>query len=163
MKEDEARAAVVREAMEWEGTPYRTGARVKGRNGGADCLTSIAGVFANAGLTPHIDIPHYPRDWHLHQEAELYLDGLREWCRDVAPPPERAPEPGDIVMWKFGKCFSHGAIVVAWPIIIHAYCGRPFGRDDAMRTSVLSKIHERREMRGQPRPRLFFTFKDWCA
>ena len=31
------------------------------------------------------------------------------------------PQKGDVAMWQFGKCFAHGAIVVEWPMIIHAY------------------------------------------
>ena len=33
------------------------------------------------------------------------------------------PLPGDIVLYKFGRCFSHAGIVIAWPQIIHSYRG----------------------------------------
>lgn len=157
------RAALVAEALSWTGTPYVSNGRVKGKQGGVDCLMFLVGAFENAAEIPHLEIPHYPPDWHLHQTKELFLDGmdgtpgLRHWCDEV----ERAPLPGDILMVKFGHCYSHGAIVVKWPIVVHAYCRRPVGRDDAERTSVLSRIHESIPLRGQPRPRKFFTLKSW--
>ncbi len=30
-------------------------------------------------------------------------------------------QPADFVVFKFGRTFSHGAIVIAWPLIIHSY------------------------------------------
>ena len=32
-----------------------------------------------------------------------------------------APEPGDVALFKFGRCFSHSAIVTDWPLMIHAW------------------------------------------
>lgn len=158
---DEQRSALVAEALGWIGTPYVSNGRVKGRAGGADCLTFIAGAFEDAGQILPLAIPAYAPDWHLNQTEELYLQGVRDHCVEVSPPPARLPLPGDIVMWKFGHCFSHAAIVVKWPIVVHAYCRRPIGRDDADRTSILSTIHETRALRGQPRPRKFFSLKSW--
>ena len=33
------------------------------------------------------------------------------------------PLPGDVIVYRYGRCVSHGALVVAWPQIIHAYLG----------------------------------------
>ena len=30
-------------------------------------------------------------------------------------------KPGDIALFRFGRTFSHGAIVTDWPRLIHAY------------------------------------------
>ena len=89
--------------------------RVKG--GGTDCLMLLIAVYAAAGVVPDIDIPFYPPDWHLHRGAERYVEGLLRYAREVAAP----PQPGDAVLFKFGRCFAHGAIVVAWPRLIHAW------------------------------------------
>lgn len=75
------RARLVAEAESWIGTPYHTGARVKGA--GVDCLTFVAGVFENAGLVPKLAIPHYPPDWHLHRDDERYLEGVLQYCVEV--------------------------------------------------------------------------------
>ncbi|HJU15707.1 MAG TPA: hydrolase [Stellaceae bacterium] len=108
------RAAIVAEAESWLRTPFHHEARVKGA--GVDCLMLLAEIYERAGLVPHIDPPHYPPDWHIHRDAERYLDGLSGYAREIAGP----PEPGDVALFRYGRCFSHGAIVVAWPRLIHA-------------------------------------------
>lgn len=108
------RSQVVREAESWIGTPFHHAARVKG--GGVDCLMLLAEVYERAGVAAHIEPPFYVPDWHLHRDAERYMEGLLGYARPVA-----APEPGDVALFRFGRTFSHGAIVVAWPRLIHAY------------------------------------------
>ena len=34
---------------------------------------------------------------------------------------EGEPQPGDVSVYRVGRCFSHGAIVTEWPFIIHAF------------------------------------------
>ncbi len=151
------REQVVAEAMTWEHTPYVANARVKGRNGGVDCLTFIAGVYEATGVIPPQTIPRYSKDWHLHQTEELYLDGISPYCYEIF----ETPLPGDLVMWKFGHTFSHSAIVLNWPRIIHAWGGRPVGPDDALRKTFLTTIHEVIALRGTPRLRRYFRPKVW--
>jgi NlpC/P60 family putative phage cell wall peptidase len=112
---DELRAAVLREAETWIGTPFHHAARVKGA--GVDCLMLLAEVYERAGIRSHIEPPFYVPDWHLHRDAERYLEGLLPYARDIAGP----PRAGDIALFRFGRTFSHGAIVAGWPRLIHAY------------------------------------------
>lgn len=112
---NKARAAVLREAESWIGTPFHHAARVKGE--GVDCLMLLAEVYERAGICSHIEPPFYVPDWHLHREAERYMEGLLTYARDIAGP----PAPGDIALFRFGRTFSHGAIVAGWPCLIHAY------------------------------------------
>ena len=165
----EQRAAVVKEALSWRNTPYEPKAAVKGA--GSDCLTLLPSVYGVLGLTIDVvpsDLPYYSRDWHLHQTREFYLEGkdgkpgLSHFCDEVAGPPERIPLPGDIVLWKFGLCFSHATIVVAWPIVIHAYMGRPVTRENVETAIYLKKIFEIKAEKGKPRPRRFFVLKQWA-
>jgi NlpC/P60 family putative phage cell wall peptidase len=109
------RSRVIAEAESWLGTPYHHMGRVRGV--GTDCLMLLAEVFASAGIIPRVEVPFYAQDWHLHRDAEQYLDGLVQYAREIAGP----PEPGDVAVFKFGRCFSHGAIVVSWPRMIHAW------------------------------------------
>lgn len=149
--EPQQRARVVACARGWLGTPYHPEARVKGA--GVDCLTLLAEVFAEAGLIDRVCIPHYPRDWHLHRSAERYLQGLLRYAGEI----DGQPQAGDVVLWRFGRCFSHGAIVVEWPTVIHAYVGRGCVLEDAEAASYLSRIGENGPDRGKPRPRRQFS------
>jgi len=108
------RKAVIREAESWIGTPFHHAARVKGA--GVDCLMLLAEVYERAGLSSRIEPPFYVPDWHLHRDAERYMEGLLFYARPI-----ETPEPGDIALFRFGRTFSHGAIVTSWPRLIHAY------------------------------------------
>jgi cell wall-associated NlpC family hydrolase len=134
MSGDPRRADVVAEAREWIGTPYRHMARVKGPKGGCDCLTLLAEVYERAGIVAHVEIPFYPMDWHLHRAAELYLDGLAAHADEV-----EAPEPGDAVLFRFGRCFAHGGIVTAWPWLIHSWNGMGVVPVDANQTMLAGR------------------------
>ena len=68
------RRLVVTEAASWLRTPYHHMGRVKG--GGVDCLMLLAEVYEAVGVIPHVEIPFYPPDWHLHRGVERYLEGL---------------------------------------------------------------------------------------
>src|SRR5579864_4635628 len=54
-----------------------------------------------------------------------------------------APLPADLALWRFGRCFSHGAIVVDWPLVIHAYAGRGCVMEDAAKARWLAQVGER--------------------
>lgn len=150
-KENEERARVVAVAHQWLGTAYHHHGRVKGV--GVDCLTLLAEVFTEAGLIESPNIPHYAPDFMLHRDAERYLGGVTQYCGEVA-----TPEPGDIAVWKFGRCFSHGGIVVAWPLIIHAYWRRHCTLENALAASWLTHIGEAGPDHGKERPLRFFSF-----
>ena len=110
------RQRVVAEAETWLRTPYHHMGRIKGS--GTDCLMLLAEVYEAAGVIPHVDVPFYPPDWNLHRDAERYLQGLMLYAREIGG----SPQSGDVAVFKFGRCFAHGAIVVSWPRLIHAWC-----------------------------------------
>jgi NlpC/P60 family putative phage cell wall peptidase len=112
---DALRAAVVAEAASWIGTPFHHAGRIKG--GGVDCLMLLAEVYERAGVTGHVAPPFYVPDWHLHRDAERYVEGLLSYARPIDGP----PLPGDVALFRFGRTFSHGAIVADWPRLVHAY------------------------------------------
>ena len=109
------RRRVVVEAESWVGTPFHHAARVKGA--GVDCLMLLAEVYERAGVVTRIDPPFYVPDWHMHRDAERYREGLARYAREIEGP----PLAGDIALFRFGRTLSHGAIVVQWPRLIHAY------------------------------------------
>jgi len=118
------RNSVLSEARTWIGTPWHHQGALKWV--GVDCARYLCEVFHNAGLTPEIDPRPYPADWHFHRDEERFLGWLSEYAEEVD-----SPEPGDVAVFKFGRCFSHGAIVTAWPNVIHAYMGDGVREQDA--------------------------------
>lgn len=127
------REAVVREAQTWLGTPWHHQARVKG--GGVDCGQILAGVFHAAGLIPDVDAGEYPPDWHLHRAAEHYLGLVERFMARISGP----PQPGDVVLYRYGRCISHGGIVVEWPLIVHSLKGSGVILDDAEANANLAE------------------------
>ncbi len=154
--EAERRLTIVSEAKTWLGTPYHHEARVKGV--GVDCAQLLLAVYSapGVGLIPEIAVAHYPRDWHMHRSAERYMAIVREHAREIEGP----PQPGDVVLWRFGRCFSHGAIVIAWPIVIHAYLDAECRLEDAERARWLTVLGqgESAALGARIRPRKFFSF-----
>lgn len=110
------RAQVVSEARTWLKTPYHHQAAVKGV--GVDCAMLLVSVFKAVGLAPTtLDPRPYPNDWHMHRSEEKFLGWLGQYGTSV-----ESPQPGDVAVWRFGRTFSHGAIVVdADGTIVHAY------------------------------------------
>lgn len=122
--EAEARGRVVVEALSWRNTEYHHHARIKGA--GVDCANLPAAVFESTGLVPPQDLGDYSPQWHLHRNEELYLQALeRAGARRL--PDGVLPQPADLVVWRFGRTYSHGSIVVSGgpdPEVVHAYIGR---------------------------------------
>lgn len=146
------RHRVVKEALSWQRTPYQHAARIKGA--GADCITFLAGVFENAGLVQKIEIPFYPAQWFHNRDAERYMEGLMRYTRETEFP----PLPGDIALWKFGRCFSHGAIVIDWPLVVHARIGCGVIQENVWAAAWLTHIGENVEDKGKPRPVKYFSY-----
>lgn len=134
-REDEQRAAVVAEARTWIRTPYHPAGRMK--HVGCDCLTFPAEVYEAAGVIPRQEPGYYPPDWHLHRSDERYLAGVLKIASEVP-----APRSGDFVLWRIGRALAHGAIVVAWPRIIHAVQGVGVIEDPEIPSSL---IYDRRQ------------------
>jgi len=116
LSSDMQRAAVVAEARSWIGTPYHNCADVKGA--GVDCGMLLVRVFVDSGLIPQFDPRPYPIDWHLHRDDERYLGFIFDRCAEVME-----PQPGDVMVLRYGRCYSHGGIVSrAKPLsIVHAF------------------------------------------
>lgn len=112
------REKIIAEAWSWLKTPYHHHARIKGI--GVDCAQFLIGVFSAVGIIPMaMDVGDYSTQWHLHRDEEKFLEWLVKLCREV-----ESPDIGDIAIWKFGRCFSHGSIVVGENLVIHSYIGQ---------------------------------------
>jgi NlpC/P60 family putative phage cell wall peptidase len=128
------RAAVVASARSWIGTPYHHAADIKGA--GCDCAMLLVRVFCDLGLVPSFDPRPYTRDWMLHRDEERYLGFLLARSREVA-----APGPGDIIVFRVGRCFSHGGIIANLnPLtMVHAFApARAVIEDEVERNAELA-------------------------
>lgn len=113
--EEETRKKLVEEARSWIGTAFHHEGRVKGA--GVDCGMLLLEVFERVGLVPHIEVKHYPHDFMLHRNEEWYLAIVSMHMQELNGGPYL---PGDIILFKHGRVFSHGGIITEWPTIIHA-------------------------------------------
>ncbi|HKR94442.1 MAG TPA: hydrolase [Candidatus Angelobacter sp.] len=126
------RADIVHAAREWLGTPYHHHGRVK--KAGADCAMFPLSVYQECGVLPaDYQPPEYSVQWHLHRSEELYLKEIDRFVNEIAGP----PAPADFVVFRFGRTYSHGGIVIDWPIIIHAYIPHGVLLSDALRDGEL--------------------------
>lgn len=143
--ENQERDRVISEARTWLRTPYHHCAKVKGH--GVDCATLLKCVFENVGQVPPIDIPDYSPQWFLHRDAELYMERVMMHAKEIA---EKDAQFADVVLWKMGRTFAHGAIIMppGWPSIIHA--------DSDSGCVVLGRGIDGR-LGDVKRPRKFFT------
>lgn len=145
---NEQREAVITEAMSWLRTPHHNRACIKGV--GVDCGQLPIAVYKAAGVIPHLDVPPYPPDFHLHNGREWYLELVQQFGCEL--PEDALPQRGDFCLYKIGRVFSHGAIVVEWPTIIHAYIGQGVVLADGQQGHLGS---------GMVKARKFFTPKGW--
>ena len=119
--EREQRDRVETAALSWIGTPYHNHARVKGANGGVDCANLLAMVYIEADVIEPFDIENYPPQFFLHSSEERFMARVLEHSHEVD---EADAKCGDVVLYKIGLCYAHGAIIVSpgWPFaIIHAH------------------------------------------
>lgn len=143
---DPRRQRVLTEAEEWLRTPYHPMGRIKGVKGGTDCLMLLAEVYERAGIIEHVEVPYYRPDFMMHRDEERYLEGVLERGREVP-----GPQPGDVVLYKWGRVFAHGGIVIAWPQIIHAH----FKYGVSLANGLQAQLAY--DKQGRPRPLKFVS------
>ncbi len=124
--EAQQRANVVLHALDWIGTPYRQwGAS---RHHAIDCAMLLVEVYRDAGLIAHVDPRPYPPEWHVHRGEERYLAWLAPLAAEI-----ETPQAGDIVLFQYGRCFSHAGIMISRDEMVHAYA--PLGMCTVSRLS----------------------------
>lgn len=126
------RVAVVAAAKGWDGTRWHHRAAVKAKGGrdrgGIDCAMLLYQSHVEPGLIEPFEIERYPSDWAQHNDEERFLNIVERYATRIddsdAPLRERGPDfftlPGNVLIFKWSRTFSHGAIVTLWPNIIHA-------------------------------------------
>lgn len=110
-------AAVVAEALSWVNTPYHHAADIKGV--GVDCAMLLVRVYASCGLIPADTDPRpYASDWNLHQSDQLFLGWLQQYATEQ--PMQGPARAGDVQVYHYGQCYSHGAICLGDGRMVHA-------------------------------------------
>lgn len=109
------RAAIVGEALTWLGTRYHHRARCKGA--GVDCAQILIGIYSACGLVKPFETDAYPRDWMLHRTEDRFRDYVRQYADQI---PLEEVQPGDVALYLVGHCYAHGAVIIAWPKLLHA-------------------------------------------
>lgn len=120
-QETKDRARIVAEAKTWISTPFAHMARIKGRRGGVDCGQIVAACYEDTGLVPSIRVGPYQYQHHMHSSSEDYIAIILKYAKEITG----NALPGDIVVYKCGRTFSHGGILIEpWPgLIIHSRTG----------------------------------------
>jgi hypothetical protein len=112
-QEEQLRRKIVAEAMSWVGTPYAQQGDVK--QGAVDCSMLLVRCWVDTGVFQPFDPRPYPPMWHLHRSEERYLGWMEALAVEV-----QEPRPGDVAIFRFGRCFSHGGIVTAPGVLCNA-------------------------------------------
>lgn len=113
------RPALIAEAREWIGTPYRHQQSLKGV--GCDCLGLVRALWRFAYGSEPGPVPDYSSDWAEARGEETLLDAA---FRHMVPVPQGfAPLPGDVLLfrWRPHLPAKHCAVLSAPGRIIHAY------------------------------------------
>jgi len=115
--EAEGRAAFINEALSWVGTPFGDCCDVKGPNGVVDCAMLLVRSAVDTGrLAPFDPRPYSPRHM-LHRREQKFIGWLTQLGAHAVP----EPQVGDVVLWQFGRTFSHGAVLINSQEVVHAY------------------------------------------
>lgn len=112
--------AVVAEALEWVGTPYRHQGHAKGV--GCDCIGLVRGIW-RAVLGCEIEPPGpYAPDWAEAGERDFLLEAMR---RHFIEKPKASMAEGDVILfrWRPHLPAKHAAILIGPDRFVHAYQG----------------------------------------
>lgn len=117
---DEARmrADAITEALSWVGTPFKNCSDIKGRQGGIDCAMFLVRTFVDIGRLAPFDPRPYPPGHMLHKDDERFIGWIEGKLHFK---PTGTPHVGDCAVFFFGKCFSHGGVIINSEEIVHAY------------------------------------------
>jgi cell wall-associated NlpC family hydrolase len=141
---------IAAEAKNWLGVPYQHRGMTKR---GCDCTGLLIGILQLLGYLPNYKLREYPKDWNLHAGAGDYIREEISKIADlvlktttIVPNPQHTRQktggitenpgndtskinlghpmqPGDILLFRFGKCIAHCGILIDKKTFIHCYIG----------------------------------------
>lgn len=111
------RQDIYTEALKWLHTPWHHRQCLNGV--GVDCVRLFEGVAKALGLLePSWEPPMYSQSFHLHSDRELVQEVLLEL--GAMPELLDARQPGDLLLFKFGRSCAHVAMQLPQNEILHA-------------------------------------------
>lgn len=144
---------IAKSAMEWLGTPYINNSMVKGI--GVDCSYLLVAAFINSGVMKpdRLHIENYSNEWHLHRSEEKYLKYVQQIADEV--PMDKPLQVGDLLLYQYGRCISHGAIYVGDGLVIHSFVDLGV---------ILSKLDDTLfyDAKGRSRLRAVYRYREEC-
>jgi cell wall-associated NlpC family hydrolase len=88
---------------------------------GCDCAGLPMRVYQSVGLVPaDYSLPPYsPQQWLKRDfEDTTYLNEIKKFSLEIT---EAELQPGDMVLYRLVRSYTHGAICIQWPSqLIHA-------------------------------------------
>lgn len=129
-------------ALTWLGTPHVNMAKVKGK--GVDCGMLLIASLEDAGaIKPGaIKVAPYSNMWHLSHSKEWFRSTVEAYCDRV-----HVLQPGDFILYQYGRCISHGAVYVGNDTICHAYVETGVILS-SLNDTILLDAHGRSRQRG---------------
>lgn len=135
-------------AKGWLGTPHINNAKVRGV--GIDCGMLLLASTEDAGLIKEgsVKVEPYSNEWHLHRSEEWFLHYVEAHCEKVED-----LQPGDFLLYQYGRCISHGAVYVGDNMVVHALVNQGV---------IMSNIDETMffDAKGNSRLRGIYRFKE---
>lgn len=105
------------EAIRWANipVPYRhMGTTIRG----CDCSGLLVGLAQSLGRLKNYKLRKYKFDWNLHSGAcDIITTELEKFADCVVKSPM---QPGDIPVFRFGKCNAHAGIFIGKYVFIHS-------------------------------------------
>ena len=135
---------IAQAAIRWLGTPHVNGAKAEGH--GIDCGMLLIASLEGAGLVnkDEIKIKPYSNMWQLSHSEEWFLGYVQAYCDKI---PEAYLEPGDFLLYQFGRCISHGGVYVGNNTICHA-CVEQGVILSSLDDTMLYDAHGKSRLRG---------------
>jgi len=87
---------------------------------GCDCTGIIIGILTKFGKLKNYKRVKYKIDWNVHENA---TESITKELLRIGDFVENGPEPGDILLFKFGRCSSHSGIFVGGNKFVHSTGG----------------------------------------
>ena len=109
---------IIEEAKTWIGVPYvHRGINKRG----ADCTGMLIGILQTLGYGPNFFLRKYPKDWNLHAMANDYI--VEQLAQVAIRVPKKDKQPGDVLVFRWGKCNSHTGVLFNEHLFIHSMAG----------------------------------------